>query len=278
MGLVLKGEELILYNAFIIIFVILLSSCATTELKWDEISSPSTKPSNIYGGYSAGCLDGAVSLNTSSYGYQTMRVSRNRYYGHPRLIHFLEKYAKEVTDAGYGILAIGDLSQARGGPMPRGHSSHQIGLDADIWFKRFSKEEQQLMTKEKAEILSAVSMVNQTAMRIDTNTWHENNARVLEIVANHPEVERVFVNFAIKKTLCKKHKGEAWLKKIRPWWGHVYHYHVRLSCPEGSQTCRLQKSVANNDGCDETLAWWFSDEAHVKPALDIKKRKKEKRD
>ena len=34
--------------------------------------------------------------------------------------------------AGLGF-SVGDMSQPRGGPMVTGHSSHQIGLDVDIW-------------------------------------------------------------------------------------------------------------------------------------------------
>ena len=35
---------------------------------------------------------------------------------------------------GWNGLLVGDLAQPRGGPMLTGHASHQMGLDADVWF------------------------------------------------------------------------------------------------------------------------------------------------
>ncbi len=48
---------------------------------------------------------------------------------------------------------------------------------------------------------------------------------------------------------------------MRPWWGHDAHMHVRLACPEGAGACVDQAPPPPGDGCDETLAWWFTDEA-----------------
>src|SRR5215469_1884152 len=64
---------------------------------------------------------------------------------------------------------------------------------------------------------------------------------LLEAVAREPLVERVFVNPAIKGALCREDGPEwAWMAKIRPWWGHNDHFHVRLSCPSGNPQCRAQ--------------------------------------
>ena len=42
-----------------------------------------------------------------------------------------------------------------------------------------------------------------------------------------PLVQRIFVNAAIKKALCREAGDDrAWLEKVRPWWGHDYHFHV----------------------------------------------------
>jgi penicillin-insensitive murein DD-endopeptidase len=51
------------------------------------------------------------------------------------------------------------------------------------------------------------------------------------------------------------------LRKVLPWWGHHYHFHVRLACPAGSPACLDQDPPPSGDGCDDSLAWWFSDEA-----------------
>ena len=255
-------------------FVFLLFGCASNEIKWNSVSGPTNNPDQVFGSYSAGCLDGAVSLTASSKNYQAMRLSRQRYYGHPRLIQFLNDYSKEVYESGLGSLAIGDLSQARGGPMPQGHASHQTGLDADIWFKRFTDDERKSLSLNDLESFSAIFVVNEDTLTINDETWKEESSLALKAAALHVDVERVFVNFVIKKKLCEIHKGESWLNKIRPWWGHNYHYHVRLSCPKGSATCKPQQPVIQNDGCDETLDWWFTEEAQTE--LDKKKDIKER--
>ena len=45
-----------------------------------------------------------------------------------------KRLAESGKRVGWNGLLIGDMSQPRGGPMLNGHSSHQIGLDVDIWF------------------------------------------------------------------------------------------------------------------------------------------------
>jgi penicillin-insensitive murein DD-endopeptidase len=71
-------------------------------------------------------------------------------------------------------------------------------------------------------------------------------------------------------------KGErAWLSKVRPYWGHNYHFHLRIKCQPGSPGCKGQEKVAAGEGCDDSLAWWFTDEPW-KPAPKPKKPVKPK--
>jgi len=60
------------------------------------------------------------------------------------------------------------------------------------------------------------------------------------------------------------YEGEDWLSKIRPWWGHDGHFHVRLSCPDNSPLCKPQKPVPEGDGCDTDLDSWLRKIAHKK--------------
>ena len=70
---------------------------------------------------------------------------------------------------------------------------------------------------------------------------------------------RIFINPAIKKALCRE-AGEdrAWLRKVRPMWGHNYHFHIRLACPAGAAGCSDQDPPPPGDGCGEELARWFT--------------------
>ena len=46
----------------------------------------------------------------------------------------MERLAAKVPKvSNWPGLLVGDMAQARGGPMLTGHASHQVGLDADIW-------------------------------------------------------------------------------------------------------------------------------------------------
>ena len=87
------------------------------------------------------------------------------------------------------------------------------------------------------------------------------NVKVLEIAAQLPEVDRIFVNPSIKRELCLSHAGHDWLRKIRPWWKHDDHFHVRLKCPKNNHYCQGQEPLPRGAGCDAELAWWFTEEA-----------------
>ncbi|HRN84971.1 MAG TPA: penicillin-insensitive murein endopeptidase, partial [Hyphomicrobium sp.] len=106
------------------------------------------------GFYAKGCLAGAKALAVDGPGWQVMRLSRNRNWGHPKLISLVERLARETTETGeWPGLLVGDISQPRGGPMVSGHSSHQVGLDADVWLTPMPDR---TLTKREREDMSAV--------------------------------------------------------------------------------------------------------------------------
>src|SRR5262245_50417716 len=118
-----------------------------------KLTPAALKPAAI-GFYSNGCLAGAVPLPIDGPHWQVMRVSRNRYWGHPDLISSLQTIARKASDIGWPGLLVGDIAQPRGGPMLTGHSSHQIGLDADIWFRPMPRRA--LTALEREEMMSTV--------------------------------------------------------------------------------------------------------------------------
>jgi penicillin-insensitive murein DD-endopeptidase len=70
------------------------------------------------GNYVRGCLAAAVALPINGRTWQVMRLSRNRNWGHPELIRFLERLANKVPQVGWRGLLVSDLAQPRGGPTP----------------------------------------------------------------------------------------------------------------------------------------------------------------
>jgi penicillin-insensitive murein DD-endopeptidase len=223
------------------------------------------------GFYSKGCLAGGVAIPVDGPHWQVMRLSRNRNWGHPNLIGLLEKLAADGTKVGWPGLMVGDISQPRGGPMLTGHASHQIGLDADIWMNPMPNRR---LSRQEREDTSAVSMLKGNGLYVDPDIWTPAHAAILKTAASYGQVERILVHPGIKKKLCDTVTGErAWLSKVRPYWGHNYHFHLRIKCQAGSPGCKGQEKVAAGEGCDDSLAWWFTDEPW-KPAPKDKPVKK----
>src|SRR5690554_2598695 len=111
---------------------------------------PAALEPEAIGFYARGCLAGGEELATDGPAWQAMRLSRNRNWGHPRLVALIERLATEAREHdGWPGLLVGDISQPRGGPMLTGHASHQVGLDADIWFTPMP--ERRLTRKEREE-------------------------------------------------------------------------------------------------------------------------------
>lgn len=213
----------------------------------------------IHGTYARGCLAGAAALPESGPGWQTMRPGRNRAWGHPEAVAFVGRLGAAAVALGWPRVLIGDVSQPRGGPMPFGHASHQIGLDIDVWLTRPGARP---FDRAERESVSAVQKVAADRRRVSA-AWTETHARLLRAAAEDPAVARIFVNAAIKAQMCRwAPAGDRdWLGRIRPWWGHDHHFHVRLDCPADQPGCVDQDPVPAGDGCDAGLDWWFSDEA-----------------
>jgi penicillin-insensitive murein DD-endopeptidase len=231
---------------------------------------PSQAAPQSLGFYSKGCLDGAVAIPIDGPHWQVMRLSRNRNWGHPHLIALLERLAADGAKVGWPGLMIGDISQPRGGPMLTGHASHQIGLDADIWLTPMPNHR---LTAKEREDISATSMIKGDTLYVDPDVWTSGQMAILKTAASYPEVERILVHPGIKKKLCDTVKGDrAWLSKIRPNWGHNYHFHMRIKCQAGSPGCKGQEKVVAGEGCDASLAWWFTDEPWKKSPVPVKKK------
>ena len=246
------------------IFILALASISKTSANpWSVVTKPAqiNGQTESIGTYTSGCLSGAASLALNGDGYQVMRLSRNRYYGHPDLIHFIEKLGKTTAEQRLGVLLIGDLGQPRGGPTLSGHRSHQTGLDVDIWFLLPTQATQRFLSASERETLQASSVLLGNSDFINHAQWSKANEKVLEAAAKMPEVDRIFVNPSVKRELCMTRSTHDWLRKIRPWWKHDDHFHVRLKCPQGNKHCVGQEQLPPGDGCDAGLAWWFSAEA-----------------
>jgi penicillin-insensitive murein DD-endopeptidase len=236
---------------------------------------PAAMPTRVVGFYAHGCIAGAEALPINGETWQVMRLSRNRYFAHPDMVALVKRLAaKAHKDAGWPGILVGDMSQPRGGPMFTGHASHQVGLDADIWLTPMPNRQ---LSRNEREEMSAVMMVRGDRLDVDPNVWTPTHLNVIRAAAQEPTVQRIFVNAAIKKALCREAKGDrSWLSKVRPMYGHDYHFHIRIKCPPGSgKECEAQPDPAASEGCKPAdLAYWFKDSIiHPKPPKEPPKPK-----
>lgn len=220
-----------------------------------------TKP-QVHGFYSKGCIGGAVAMPTDGPNWQAMRLERNRRWGHPDLIELVQRLSRDAAQDGWPGLLVGDISQPRGGPMLTGHASHQVGLDADIWLTKMPNRK---LTQAERRDTSAISVLKKGELTVDPSIWTPQHGNLLSRAASYNTVERLFVHPGIKKAMCETYGDQpannAWMIKIRPYYGHHYHFHIRMKCPASSPNCRKQSPVpASGNGCDASLDWWFTSE------------------
>jgi penicillin-insensitive murein DD-endopeptidase len=221
---------------------------------------PAKLEARAIGSFARGCLAGAKALPVDGETWQVMRLSRNRMWGHPDLIALVERIAKRAPrEANWPGLLVGDISQPRGGPMLTGHASHQIGLDADIWLTPMPSR---TLSRHERENMSATNLARADWMDVDERVYTKSHLALIRLAAREKAVSRIFVNPAIKVALCRDAGADrAWLSKVRPMWGHNYHFHIRMACPAGDATCTDQPLPGDEDGCGGELKDWLKKQA-----------------
>jgi penicillin-insensitive murein endopeptidase len=216
-------------------------------------ATPARLPAEAIGAYGRGCVAGAIPLAPEGPGWQVVRLSRARNFGHPKLLAWIEAFAAAARQDGWPGLLIDDMAQPRGGPMLTGHDSHQLGLEVDIWLT--PAPAQRRLTMEEREEMPAIDVVQPDLLDVNAGFTPAHLA-LLRRAALMPDVDRIFVNAAIKRAACRDTTGErGWLRKLRPWPGHSYHFHVALNCPNAG--CADRNPIPAGDGCGKELAHWL---------------------
>lgn len=100
-----------------LMLIVLWQSPVWAASSWSSVTTPKTLGNSVQsiGSYTNGCISGASALPINGKGYQLMRLSRQRIYGHPVLTHFIQQLGERVAQEKIGVLLIGDLGQPRGG-------------------------------------------------------------------------------------------------------------------------------------------------------------------
>ncbi len=227
------------------------------------MKSPTEAESESIGSYANGCLEGAQPLPLQNEGYQVVRSERGRYYAHPKTVGFIQDLGKLSAQQLNKQLLIADISLAKGGRFAHGHSSHQTGLDIDIWLRLLNKK----LTKQQLKKPYSISLVDKNSFTIRDKFWQDAHFELIKATAQDLRVSRIFVNSVIKEKLCALETADdSWLRKVRPWWGHSAHMHVRLYCPKGDKNCIAQPEPKEGSGCGYEVESW-----RLKPTSPKKK-------
>jgi penicillin-insensitive murein DD-endopeptidase len=227
--------------------------------------APAPGPLRIIGGQAAGCIAGAVRLPEAGPGFQTIHLSRSSFWGAPSTIARIETLGERAHAAGLGDLLVEDISRPRGGPLPGGHLSHQLGLDVDVGLDVSDRHRLSAAERETVEL---PSLVRPDQRGVDPVRWTPQAVTLLRLAAGLPDVDRILINPAIKRRLCDEVQGDrAWLRLMRPWYDHAAHMHIRFRCPADQPDCVQAAPPPPGDGCDATLQWWFDQlDAPPKPS------------
>ena len=80
---------------------------------WSLLDMPTAGPAQAIGSTANGCLTGGVRLPADGPGYEVIRLSRHRYFGHGDMVDFVEGLGKEAQAAGLPLFYVGDMDQPR---------------------------------------------------------------------------------------------------------------------------------------------------------------------
>src|SRR5215467_13626667 len=88
------------------LFAVWLAAATTAAADWSTVTTPSPGPPQSIGFYTAGCLQGAQPLPLDGPGYEAIRISRNRYWGHPVMLEYIATLAASIKALGQAHLYI----------------------------------------------------------------------------------------------------------------------------------------------------------------------------
>lgn len=98
-GTVMK-KKILAVSAVVFITQLWTQSTLAIPQDWQKIKRPISGEPMPIGTYNNGCIIGAVPLPFNGEGYQVIRTSKNRYYGHPDMIAYLQRLGKKVKKKG----------------------------------------------------------------------------------------------------------------------------------------------------------------------------------
>ncbi|MFK7988492.1 MAG: penicillin-insensitive murein endopeptidase [Sandaracinaceae bacterium] len=228
-----------------------LISVAAWPVGADMGDAPTTDAATVHsrGWVYRGRLDGGVALTDSPLIHQVESfVEAGRHYGTPGLVGLLHRVSNTVAQAhGDARLNVGELSQAGGGDVV-GHRSHESGRDVDIGFYLQDDDGASVEPSRFVRIHGAGRGWLGEGRRVTFDT--ERNWALVEALITDAEtpVQLIFVAAPLRRRLIRHARARRLPTALieRAEWvllppegvaAHDDHFHVRVYCPAGDDTC-----------------------------------------
>ncbi len=154
-------------------------------------------------------------------------------------------------------MLVGDISSraAADADWPR---LHQVGHDADIWLTPMPKKR---FTSAERESVSAVSMLKPDSLYVDPKKWTPARTALLKHRQLSGSGTHLRASGIKKQPLRHGDRRQKLARQGSPLLEPLLPFPCCAStCQPGSPECKPQPKVAPGDGCDKSLAWWFTDE------------------
>ncbi len=188
-------------------------------------------------------LPARVALPINGKTWQVMRLSRNRNWGHPELVAFLEQLRRKAPKLGWRGLLVGDIvaaarrTDADRARQPSGRPRRRHLADADAGARTHA-------AGARGDVGDHGGRARPQGRRprsLDARACrdHQGGRRGPEGRAHLRQRRR-----SRRRSAATTGTDRGWLNKVRPIWGHDYHFHIRIGCPADSPDCKPQDAGA----------------------------------
>ncbi len=170
-----------------------------------------------------------------------MRLSRNRNWGHPQP----DRLPRAAVEAGAADQRLAGPPRRRHRAAARRTDDHRPRLAPDRPRCRRVADPDARPPAQRAPSARRCrrpNMVRPDRLDIDPNVWTPAaHSRSCAPYRRSPRWRAFSSTRRSRRRSAARPGGDrAWLTKIRPMFGHNYHFHIRLACPTGEEGCADQ--------------------------------------
>ncbi len=198
-------------------------------------NEPNRPPTRCVGRPNAGVLQHGRQLEARPY-LQIKSGSEQNVWGHPVLVQLVNHAARAAAVVPGSVALIGDLSSPAGGPLP-GHSSHQVGRDADVAFCAADAQGRPVVLQDFESFDAQGRGLSNPERYFDAyrnwlllRVWLSELRVPVSHVFVSAELRELLLDYGQQSPEFSRHVPRA-MQVLHAHPTHVDHFHVRIACP-----------------------------------------------